>query len=1176
MAVKISGVLKDGTGKPVQNCTIQLKAKRNSTTVVVNTLASENPDEAGRYSMDVEYGQYSVILLVEGFPPSHAGTITVYEDSQPGTLNDFLGAMTEDDARPEALRRFELMVEEVARNASAVAQNTAAAKKSASDASTSAREAATHATDAAGSARAASTSAGQAASSAQSASSSAGTASTKATEASKSAAAAESSKSAAATSAGAAKTSETNAAASQQSAATSASTATTKASEAATSARDAAASKEAAKSSETSAASSASSAASSAMAAGNSAKAAKTSETNAKSSETAAEQSASAAAGSKTAAALSASAASTSAGQASASATAAGKSAESAASSASTATTKAGEATEQASAAARSASAAKTSETNAKASETRAESSKTAAASSASSAASSASSASASKDEATRQASAAKSSATTASTKATEAAGSATAAAQSKSTAESAATRAETAAKRAEDIASAVALEDASTTKKGIVQLSSATNSTSESLAATPKAVKAAYDLANGKYTAQDATTAQKGIIQLSSATNSTSETLAATPKAVKSAYDNAEKRLQKDQNGADIPDKGRFLNNINAVSKTDFADKRGMRYVRVNAPAGATSGKYYPVVVMRSAGSVSELASRVIITTATRTAGDPMNNCEFNGFVMPGGWTDRGRYAYGMFWQYQNNERAIHSIMMSNKGDDLRSVFYVDGAAFPVFAFIEDGLSISAPGADLVVNDTTYKFGATNPATECIAADVILDFKSGRGFYESHSLIVNDNLSCKKLFATDEIVARGGNQIRMIGGEYGALWRNDGAKTYLLLTNQGDVYGGWNTLRPFAIDNATGELVIGTKLSASLNGNALTATKLQTPRLVSGVEFDGSKDITLTAAHVAAFARRATDTYADADGGVPWNAESGAYNVTRSGDSYILVNFYTGVGSCRTLQMKAHYRNGGLFYRSSRDGYGFEEDWAEVYTSKNLPPESYPVGAPIPWPSDTVPSGYALMQGQTFDKSAYPKLAAAYPSGVIPDMRGWTIKGKPASGRAVLSQEQDGIKSHTHSASVSSTDLGTKTTSSFDYGTKSTNNTGAHTHSLSGSTNAAGNHSHRDGRRFNPSVFKDTYQYGYTSSGQNTWGVQGSVGMSTGWLANTSTDGNHSHSLSGTAASAGAHAHTVGIGAHTHSVAIGSHGHTITVNAAGNAENTVKNIAFNYIVRLA
>ncbi len=1131
MAVKISGVLKDGTGKPVQNCTIQLKAKRNSNTVVVNTLASENPDEAGRYSMDVEYGQYSVILLVEGFPPSHAGTITVYEDSQPGTLNDFLGAMTEDDVRPEALRRFELMVEEVARNASAVAQNTAAAKKSASDASTSAREAATHATDAADSARAASTSAGQAASSAQSASSSAGTASTNATEASKSAAAAESSKSAAATSAGAAKTSETNASASQQSAATSASTATTKASEAATSARDASASKEAAKSSETSAASSASSSASSATAADNSAKAAKTSETNAKSSETAAAQSASAAADSKTAAASSASAASTNAGQASASATAAGKSAESAASSASTATTKAGEATEQATAAARSASAAKTSETNAKASETSAESSKTAAASSASSAASSASSASASKDEATRQASAARGSATTASTKATEAAGSATAAAQSKSTAESAATRAETAAKRAEDIASAVALEDASTTKKGVVQLSSATNSTSE--------------------------------------------TLAATPKAVKAAYDNAEKRLQKDQNGADIPDKGRFLSNINVYSKGEVDQKKGMRYVVVNAPAGVQEGKYYPLVIKRND---SHRASRVVISTPSRTANHRMNNCEFNGFVCAGGWTDRGSYACGMFWAYSSSERAIHSILMSNKGDTVDSVFYIEGGAFPVEVFLEEGLSVTAPASDYVVAETTYKFGATDPYSESVAVNLILDFKQGNGFYSSYPVLSKSDISGNKIYANDEVIVRSQNALRMIAGDYGVIWRNDGANTYLLMTDKGDQYGGWNGLRPFAVNNATGEVTINTPLNSpkGIKGNSDTATKLQTAIKISGVSFDGSTDITLTAAHVAAFARRATDTYADADGGVPWNAESGAYNVTRSGDSYILVNFYTGVGSCRTLQMKAHYRNGGLFYRSSRDGYGFEEDWAEVYTSKNIPPESYPVGAPIPWPSDTVPSGYALMQGQTFNKSAYPKLAVAYPSGVIPDMRGWTIKGKPASGRAVLSQEQDGIKSHTHSASASSTDLGTKTTSSFDYGTKSTNNTGAHTHSLSGSTNAAGNHSHRDGRRFNPSVFKDTYQYGYTSSGQNTWGVQGSVGMSTGWLANTSTDGNHSHSLSGTAASAGAHAHTVGIGAHTHSVAIGSHGHTITVNAAGNAENTVKNIAFNYIVRLA
>ncbi|MDL5572603.1 prophage tail fiber N-terminal domain-containing protein, partial [Escherichia coli] len=135
-----------------------LKAKRNSTTVVVNTVASENPDEAGRYSMDVEYGQYSVALLVEGFPPSHAGTITVYEDSKPGTLNDFLGAATEDDVCPEALYRFEKMVEEAARNAEAASQSAAAAKKSETAAASSRNAAKTSETNAGNSAKAAASS----------------------------------------------------------------------------------------------------------------------------------------------------------------------------------------------------------------------------------------------------------------------------------------------------------------------------------------------------------------------------------------------------------------------------------------------------------------------------------------------------------------------------------------------------------------------------------------------------------------------------------------------------------------------------------------------------------------------------------------------------------------------------------------------------------------------------------------------------------------------------------------------------------------------------------------------------------------------------------------------------------------------------------------------------------
>ncbi|EES1607158.1 tail fiber protein, partial [Escherichia coli] len=629
---------------------------------------------------------------------------------------------------------------------------------------------------------------------------------------------------------------------------------------------------------------------------------------------------------------------------------------------------------------------AKTSETNAKASETSAESSKTAAASSASSAASSASSASASKDEATRQASAARGSATTASTKATEAAGSAAAAAQSKSTAESAATRAETAAKRAEDIASAVALEDASTTKKGVVQLSSATNSTSESQAATPKAVKAAYDLANGKYTAQDATTGQKGIVQLSSATNSTSESQAATPKAVKAAYDLANGKYTAQD--ATTAQKGivQLSSATNSTSETLAATPKAVKAANDNA-----NGR------VPSARKVNGKALSADITLTPKDIG------------------------------------TLNSTTMSFSG----------GAGWFKLA------TVTMPQASSVVSITLI---------------------GGAGF----------NVGSPQQAGISELVLRAGNGNPK--GITGALWQRTltGFTNFAWVNTSGDTYDIYVAI-----------------------GNYATGVNIQ------------------------------------------WDYTSNASVTIHTSPAY-----------------------------SANKPEGLTD--GTVYSLYTPSEQFYPPGAPIPWPSDTVPSGYALMQGQAFDKSAYPKLAAAYPSGVIPDMRGWTIKGKPASGRAVLSQEQDGIKSHTHSASASSTDLGTKTTSSFDYGTKSTNNTGAHTHSLSGSTNAAGNHSHRDGRRFNPSVFKDTYQYGYTSSGQNTWGVQGSVGMSTGWLANTSTDGNHSHSLSGTAASAGAHAHTVGIGAHTHSVAIGSHGHTITVNAAGNAENTVKNIAFNYIVRLA
>lgn len=192
--------------------------------------------------------------------------------------------------------------------------------------------------------------------------------------------------------------------------------------------------------------------------------------------------------------------------------------------------------------------------------------------------------------------------------------------------------------------------------------------------------------------------------------------------------------------------------------------------------------------------------------------------------------------------------------------------------------------------------------------------------------------------------------------------------------------------------------------------------------------------------------------------------------------------------------------------------------------EWVEVGVS-------LPVGIPQPWPNANVPAGWTVMQGQAFDKAKYPKLAQAYPSGTLPDMRGQTIKGNP-NGRGLLSYEADGIKSHNHSASAMNTDLGNKGTSGFDYGNKSTTGGGDH-------------------------------QHAYT-----TFAREG--GGSWGFYANASNGGDKLTTVSG------GHAHTVYIGAHSHTVYIGAHGHVVNVAAAGNPENTVKNISFLYIVRLA
>ncbi|HDP6526605.1 phage tail protein [Escherichia coli] len=293
----------------------------------------------------------------------------------------------------------------------------------------------------------------------------------------------------------------------------------------------------------------------------------------------------------------------------------------------------------------------------------------------------------------------------------------------------------------------------------------------------------------------------------------------------------------------------------LDVYSKSEIDNKKGMRKYTFSAPANAVSGKWYPIVFRRSGGSTDELASRVVITTYSSAGGYAMNNCEFNGFVMPGGWSDRGSYAAGFFSIYSTAERAIHSIISSVKDDDLCSVFYVEARAFPIKIFAEEGLNVIVPTTDYTVGQATYKWGATDPVAESTNTQTILDFKNGRGYYCSHPFI--SSLSGNAATATKLQTARsiggvvfdGSANINLPGVNTTGNQNTTGNAATATKLQTARTIGG------VSFDGTANINLPGVNTTGNQNttGNAATATKLQTARTINGVSFDGSKNIELT-----------------------------------------------------------------------------------------------------------------------------------------------------------------------------------------------------------------------------------------------------------------------------------------------------------------------------------
>ncbi|EOW5620332.1 prophage tail fiber N-terminal domain-containing protein [Escherichia coli O2,50:H32] len=144
MSVLISGALINGAGVPMAECKIYLDALVNTSEVVTESFAVIETDAAGQYAFEAQKGKYTVHIKQKNGPKCCVGDISVYDDSKPGTLNDFLTALDEGDLKPDVVKRFEEMVAQAQQSAEAAAESERASDTARSEAINAAKNARLH------------------------------------------------------------------------------------------------------------------------------------------------------------------------------------------------------------------------------------------------------------------------------------------------------------------------------------------------------------------------------------------------------------------------------------------------------------------------------------------------------------------------------------------------------------------------------------------------------------------------------------------------------------------------------------------------------------------------------------------------------------------------------------------------------------------------------------------------------------------------------------------------------------------------------------------------------------------------------------------------------------------------------------------------------------------------